>query len=230
MKKTICLICAAIFCFSCLQAQYYKIITVEAGTKVAEKFPVSARYLYPHFIEGQVYMKSGAVSPNKLNYNLLLGEIEFINERDTMVISRKKDVKLITVAQDTFLYRNGYLRLIHSGSVKVCLSDKIKLKDVVKKGAMGTANRTSSVDSYTILPVDYKLYDLVYAEDLEFQRSLGYFILTSSGDLIDFRKKNVLELYPDNETDIQKYLKSNKVNFEKQEDILRFADYLEGLQ
>jgi hypothetical protein len=229
MKKTLCIICSALFLFSCVSAQYYQIIRVEAGTKVSEKFPVSVRYLYPQFVDGQVYMKTGGASPNKLNYNLLLGEIEFINGTDTMILSRKKDLNLIAVAQDTFIYRNGYLKLIHSGTVKVCLSDKIKLKDIVKKGAMGTANRTSSVDSYTILPVDYKLYDVVYAEDLEFQRTLEYYILTASGELIQFRKKNVLELYPEKEAEIQKYLKSNKVNFDKKDDLMRFADFLATL-
>ncbi len=229
MKKSFIFILTALFLSGSLPAQYYKIVTVQAGTKVSDKFPVSTRYLYPQFTDGQVYMKNGSVSPNRLNYNIFLGEIEFINEKDTMMITRKKDMNLVTVAQDTFIYRNGYLKLIHSGNVKVLLSDKIILKDIVKKGAMGTANRTTSVDSYTILPVDRKLYDLVYAEDLEFQRTLDFYILTSSGELIQFRKKNVLGLYPEKESEIQKYLKTNKVSFEKQEDILRFADFLSGL-
>jgi hypothetical protein len=99
----------------------------------------------------------------------------------------------------------------------------------VKKGAMGAPNRTSSVDSYSSIPIDGRLYDVTNADDMEFQRTLEYYILTPSGDLIEFRKKNVMELYPQKEAEIQKYLKSNKVNFEKQEDLLRFADFLAGL-
>jgi hypothetical protein len=229
MKKAITIICSALFLFSCLSAQNYKLIKVEAGTKVIDKFPYSVRYLYPQFNDGLIYMKTGVTNSSKFNYNLLLGEIEFIQDKDTLIFSRKKDINILTVAQDTFIYRNGYLKLIHSGSVKVCLKDKIKLIDIVKKGAMGTPNRTSSVDSYSSLPLDGKIYDIINADDMEFRRTVEFYILTPAGDLIDFRKKNVLELYPQKEAEIQKYLKTNKVNFEKQEDLLKFADFLSTL-
>ena len=229
MKKTLSIITAVFLIFGSVQAQYYKRITVEAGTKVADKFPPAVRYLYPQFVDGQVFMKTGAVNEASLNYNLLLGEIEFLQGKDTLVIARKKDVYVVTVALDTFIYKSSYLKLIHSGTVKVCLRDKIELKDIVKKGAMGAPNRTSSVGSYSSLPLDGKLYELVPIDDMEFQRTVEFFILTSSGELVEFRKKNVMELYPAKEDEIQKYLKSNKVNFELQEDIVRFADFLAGL-
>jgi hypothetical protein len=229
MRKVMTIITGVFFIFSSLQAQYYKRITVKAGTKVIEEFPPEKRYLYPQFTDGKVFMKSGVVNEARLNYNLLLGEIEFVHDRDTLVIARKKDVNIVTVAQDTFIYRSTYLKLIHSGTVKVCLRDKIVLKDIVKKGAMGTPNRTSSVDSYTSLPLDGKLYELVPADDMEFQRNLEFYIIASSGEMVEFRKKNVIELFPEEEDEIQKYLKSNKVNFESQEDIIRFADFLAGL-
>lgn len=229
MKKALSIITAALFLSGCLQAQYYKTVTVKAGTKIIEKFPPSVRYQYPQFTDGQVYLKNGGVSQNKMNYNMLLGEIEFLQSSDTMIMSKKKDLSYLTVALDTFIYRNGYLQVIHSGTVKVCLRDKIKLKEVVKIGAMGQPNRNSSVDSYSSMSLDGNFQQLIPTEDYIFQRTLEFYIMTSSGDLIEFRKKNVLELYPDKETEIQKYLKSDKVNFEMKADILRFADFLGGM-
>jgi hypothetical protein len=229
MKKIVIAICSVLFLFSCLSAQYYKSITVGAGTRVIDYFPANVRYLYPKFTLGQVFLKNGAVSSNWLNYNLLLGEMEFINGPDTLAIVRKKDVNIITVERDTFLYRNGYLKLIHSGKVKVCLRDMIKLKDIVRKGAMGAPNRTSMVDSYSSMMLGGNFYDLIPTEDMVFQRTLEFYILTSTGELVDFRKKNVLHLYPEKEKEIQSYLKSNKVNFEYGVDILRFAGYLSGM-
>jgi aromatic ring hydroxylase len=38
-----------------------------------------------------------------------------------------------------------------------------------------------------------------------------------------------MDLFPDKESEIQKYLKSNKVNYEEKTDILKFADFLSGL-
>ena len=203
--------------------------TFKTAIFVSERFPFNVRYLYPQFTDGQVLMKSGVVSLNKLNYNMLLGEIEFLQSSDTMIITKKKDLNYITVAQDTFMYRTGYLQLIHSGTVRVYLRDRIKLKDVVKKGAMGQPNRNSQVDSFNSMSLEGNFQQLIPTEDYVFQRTLEFYLLTASGELVDFRKKNVLELYPDKEAEIQKYLKLNKVNFEMKADILRFADYLAGL-
>jgi hypothetical protein len=38
-----------------------------------------------------------------------------------------------------------------------------------------------------------------------------------------------MELYPQKESEIQKFLKSNKINFEEQADILKLADFLSTL-
>lgn len=230
MKKCLSIIGVGLFIFSCLHGQYYKTITVKAGTRIIEKFPPDVRYLYPQFTDGQVFMKTGGISTNILNYNILLGEIEFLQSADTMIISKKKELSYVTVAQDTFIYRNGYLQVIHSGPIKVCVRDKIKLKEVVKTGAMGQPNRNSQVDSFNSMSLEGNFQQLIPAEDLVFQRSLEFYILTSSGELIEFRKKNVFNLFPDREPEIQKYLKSNKVNFEMKVDILRFADFLAGLK
>jgi len=229
MKKSLTITVAILFIFSCIQGQYYKAVTVEAGTSVTEKFPFEVRYLYPQFNDGAVSMRNGVASSYKLNYNLLLGEMEFISNSDTLLISRKKDLNFLAVAQDTFIYRSGYLKMIHSGTVKVLVRDKFKLTDIVKKGAMGAPNRNSAIDSYTAIPTDKQLLTLVPSEDLVFRRTLEFYIMTGDGDLVEFKKKNVMELYPRNENEIQKFLKTNKINFEEQTDILKLADFLTTL-
>jgi len=226
MKKLSTLIVSALFIISSMYGQYYKAITVEAGTPVAEKFPAGTRYLYPQFTDGTVNMRTGAVSNSRLNFNLLLGEMEFISNADTLAIARKKDLSIVTVAQDTFIYRNSYLKLIHSGTVKVLVKDWFKLTDIVKKGAMGAPNRNSAIDSYTSIPTGKQLLALIPAEDLVFRRTLEFYILKSDGDLIEFKKKNILDIYPEKENDIQKFLKANKIDFEEQADILKLADFL----
>jgi len=172
-------------------------------------------------------MRTGAISSSKLNFNLLLGEMEFVSDnRDTLMIARKKDLNIVTVAQDTFIYRSGYLKLIHSGTVKVLVRDKYKLTDIVKKGAMGAPNRNSAIDSYTAIPTDKQLLTLVPSEDLVFRRTLEFYIMSDEGDLIEFRKKNIMELYTANENEIQKFLKANKIDFEEQVDLIKLADFL----
>jgi hypothetical protein len=227
MKKILSLISAGFFLFSCLSAQKYESITVKAGTKVKDYFPYQERYLYPQFITGKVFLKNGSSNTAMLNYDLLLGEISFLKGLDTLVINRKNDIERVTIEQDTFICRNLYYKMIHGGRVKVCTNDKIELIEIVKQGAMGTSNRTSAGESFGNISMDGNFVNLESTDDMVMKRTVEFYILTSENELVSFRKKNVIELYLNKKTEIEKYLKSNKVNFESQKDILRFADWLE---
>jgi hypothetical protein len=226
MKRILCLISAALFLFNCLPAQNYKSVTVRAGKKIKDYFPVEERYIYPQFIDGQISLTNGSSGSAKLNYNLLLGEIEFIKGLDTMIINRKTDLGRVVIEQDTFIYRNGYYKMIHSGRLKVCLKDRIKLIEILKQGAMGTVNRTSAGETFNSMSTAGKYTDLALTDDMVFQRKVEFYILTINDELVPFKKKNVIELYLNKKSEIEKYLKSNKVNFDSQADILRFSDWL----
>ncbi len=39
----------------------------------------------------------------------------------------------------------------------------------------------------------------------------------------------LIQLFPQNEDEIKAYIKSNKVDFDSRDDLLRFADYLRSL-
>ena len=227
MNKFIFAICLTMLVCISLSAQNSDIVIVKAGTKVLDYFPVGERYLYPEFKEGQIIFKNGSINKARLNYNFVLGEIVFNQGKDTLEINRKKELRECIVDQDTFLYDNGYMKLIHSGNVRVGFKHYVKFKDVLKKGAMGTTARGASIDSYNSIASSGNLYDLVPDEDIELQKMNEYFISYSFGSFVQFRKKNVHDLFPQHTDEIKSYLKSNKVDFDSVKDLMRFADYLQ---
>ena len=229
MKKRSFVFIAIALLFTSLNAQFYKVIVVPSGTRVIDKFPPSVRYMNPQFTAGKVFTVAGAENIMNLNYNLLTKEIEFIQGKDTLAIAKKKDINMVVISQDTFVYRNEYLKRLHSGKLVVLERDAINLKEIVKNGAMGQPNRTSNVDAYSAIPYMTNLYVVNPDANMEFRRELQFYILTEKGDMVEIRKKYVLELYPEKESEIQKYLKANKVKFEDREDIKKFADFLSKL-
>lgn len=226
MNKIIFFICSILILNISLSAQKNELITVKAGTKIFDYFPVQERYRYPEFISGRVQFKNGIYSDTRLNYNFLLGEMEFIQSRDTLSIVNKKDIRYIVVAQDTFFYDKGYLELISGGPVKVVLKQYIKLKEVLKKDSYGTSSSGSATNSYGSLPVDGNFYKLAANEDMVFQKTLEYYLATPASGFVQFSKKNVFQLFPQKEAAIKSYLKSNKVDFDSRDDLLRLADFL----
>jgi hypothetical protein len=229
MKKIVFFVCSMLILNISLSAQKNEIVIVKAGTRIIDYFPFQERYLYPEFTTGKVLFKNGAGNTSILNYNLLMGEMEFIQSRDTLSIIKKKDIRLIVVEQDTFYYDNGYLEQISGGQFKVVLKQYIKLKEILSKDSYGTSSSGSATNSYGLLPTDGNFYKLTVNKDMVFQKTEEYYFATLSGEFVQYTRKNVIRLFPEKEGAIKDYLKLNKVNFDSRDDLLRLAVFLRGL-
>jgi hypothetical protein len=94
---------------------------------------------------------------------------------------------------------------------------------------MGTINRSAASDSYNFVITGQRSVDLKQTEDLVLQRKDEYYYSTSGSEFFLFNKKNIIKIMQGKEDRIKNYLKSNKVDFEAREDILRLADFVSNL-
>jgi hypothetical protein len=226
----IILVFFAIFLFAIqLSSQESDMIVVNAGTLIKSVFPPAIRYRYPEFTEGLAVMKNGNVTKDRFNYNLLLGNMEFIKDRDTLSIVNKKDLKLITLGIDTFYYFNGYLELIRSGTPRVYLKQLIALKEVRKTGAFGTTARSAAVDSHTYLATSGNITELRPEEDWVFQKTHEYYFSSGERPFVLFTRKNAIRSAPGHKQEIMKFIKDEKISFGSRDDLLKFAEYLGSL-
>ena len=210
-------------------AQKNEAITVKAGSSLLEYVDPSEQYLYPDFLMGKAYMKTGIYSQRKFNYNYLNGELEFISKSDTMGIGNKKDVALVVVDQDTFYFDHGYILQIRNGSVKIGIKDQYELKEIEKKDPYGISSPGSASTSYSALPTRIDYYKLTANQDLIYKRSRIYYISRKKGEFFLFNKGNLNQLFPDKKKQIKSFLKLNKIKFDNREDLFELAGYIESL-
>jgi hypothetical protein len=229
MKAIGVILSSILFLTTCLSAQKNKPFTVVAGTRVEDCIPFQEMFRYPEFIEGNIFFKNGATAVTKLNYNFLLGEMQYIQLKDTLSIANDKDVKLIVIEEDTFYFDKGYLEQIYSRNIKVALKQYFKLKEIQKKDSYGSAGSNSATDSYSSIIADGQSYKLIANHDRIYQKVMEYYLLTSSGEFVTFTRKKAIQLFPQNKKAIEAYLKSNRVDFDSREDLIRFARYLSSL-
>ena len=230
MKNKLFLLCNMLIITASLSAQKYEPVTVKAGMRVVDCFPVNERYRYPEFITGRIWVRSGVYSEAKLNYNFLNSEMEYIRNKDTLVIANKKDIRFIAVAQDTFYYDKGYyMEQIYGGPLKVVLKQFMKLKETQKQDSYGTTSAGAAMTSYGSLPANGNFYRLTANTDMVFQRTLEYYLSDPSGGFVQYTKKNVLQLFPRHEDAIKAFLKSNKIKFDNRDDLLKLSEFLGSL-
>ncbi len=231
MKKIFTIIISLLITSLWLSGQNYKPVTVKAGTRVIEYFPYKDRYMFTDFREGKILFRNGRILTNRLNYNFLLNEMQFTQSKDTLSISNtnKKDIRYIALEQDTFYIRDQYLHQIRAGRIRIFENQDIHLKDILKKGAMGTVNRSSATDSFNSMSLQGNIYDLRPEEDWVFQKTPVYFISVDRGDFVPLYRKSAIQLMPGKEDSVKDFIKTNKIDFESRDDITKLADFISGL-
>jgi hypothetical protein len=233
MKRTLICFFASALLINSVVAQESETIVVKAGTKVIDYFPPGERYRYPEFRDGKVIFKDNTFIATKLNYNILLGEMHFIQKRDTLALSNLRSVNYINVEEDTFYYDNGFLEVV-AGTDPVIMAVKqyVKMLDVQKSGAYGTKSSTSAITSYSSMygASGTTNYKLVLNEDILLSRKTEYYIGNKEDGFVLYRKKYLRKLFPEYKAHITDYLKHNKVDFTNRDDLIRLTGYLQQLR
>jgi hypothetical protein len=211
-----------------LLAQKKKVVVVKAGTKITDYFSTPERYLYPEFTEGTCSLTNGQVISRLFNYNLLSGEMDFIRAKDTLAISNKEQIKYITVAKDTFYYADLCMQLIKSNGLKVFHMQKIELVDRQKNGALGSTGRSFTIDSYDNMQIGKYSYNFKSDVDVIFRKKNEFFYFAGNGYIL-LNKKNAEKIVPEKQDLVKKYLKTNRIDFELKNDVLKFADFISSL-
>jgi len=214
-----------------LSAQDSTFVTIKTGQSVKDVLTSPDIYHYPQFTNGKVFLRDGTKAAGKMNYNRLYGQILFINPiGDTLALADEKNIKFIVIDRDTFYYDGGYLRLMaNSGVVKLTEKQIWVLADIRKIGSHNRPTTTVAVTSfstYTDGRDAAKSKDLIMNEDVVLRKETQYYFGDKFNLFVPASKKGLLQLFPKEQQEIDNYLKENKVNFNKKDDVEKLYQFL----
>ena len=214
-----------------LSAQDSTFVTIKTGQSVKDVLTSADIYHYPQFTNGKVFLWDGTKAAGKMNYNRLYGQMLFINPiGDTLALADEKNIKFIVIDKDTFYYDGGYLRLMANGGVVKLTEKQIWVLADIRK--IGTHNRptttvaVTSFSSYTDGRDAAKSKDLIMNEDVVLRKETQYYFGDKYNLFVPASKKGLLQLFPKEQQEIDNYLKENKVNFNKRDDIEKLYQFL----
>lgn len=210
------------------------IVTIKTGNKVQDVLATTDIYYYPAFTNGKVFFRDGSKSIATLNYNRLFDQMLFINPKgDTLALADEKTIKFIVIENDTFYYDEGYIRLfMNNGVVKLAEKQIWVVADVRKIGTYNKATTTFAVQSlshYTDGTDAAKSKELILSEDILLKKETQYFFGDKYNRFVRTGKNKVLQLFSREDLILENYLKENKVNFNKKEDLEKLAQYIAQL-
>jgi hypothetical protein len=212
-------------------SQSRKTYKVNPGEVITEALPHDVLYKYNQFINGTVHFRNGALGGGRMNFNNLLGKIQFIDDKnDTLELNNEPPIRYVNIAADTFYFEKNWMQVAHSGS-NILLTKLVMLglSNRQRKGAMGVVSE-GTVNPVTQLSFDSRaLRELPTNEILTFAFYTEYFAGDRFGHFKPANKKGFLSLFGTNNKQIEAYFGEHPVDFSNEDDLLRLTGYIDQL-
>jgi hypothetical protein len=189
-------------------------------------------YLYNAFLDGKVISKDGTYGKAKLNFNCLTNEMIFITPKnDTLKLARPEETSMVTIASDTFcFFKNTFLLKITHYAVAPNLFQRQDMRHVddEKMGAYGYSSlgSNSSTTSFS----NGVTTQISEDKNMVFKRNGEALISNDKNDFFPIKQATFNKLFPKYRTQIKTFVVENKLDLEKQDDIIQVVDYIQKLQ
>jgi len=200
--------------------------------------PKESQYLFDVFTDGRVLFIDGTSSSAKMNYNTLLGEMQFIDlgTGDVLSLDNIKDVTSVTVDGRYFIparTKDEFMEVLVSGKVSLAIRYKGDAISISKEGAYGSVSTAvTGPSSYsTLSPGDNMLNQKLAVKEQIAVKLFSFCYLVKDNKPVIIRGiKTFLNTYPkDKAFAINKYVNDNKVNFNSRESLIAFTRFVNDL-
>lgn len=226
-----------------LPAQVPEKYRFKKGEVVLKALPESKRYVYGNFKEGKILFVNGKLSTAKLNYNLLYGEMEYIDDSgDTLALADDLLVQNILVGPDLFYsdYQNALVKIVADfPALKLGAREKLVMirdDDKVFVNPEYDHFRKLSKDEFSKhnTPPSVKLtYRQYYTNPLEEEllliKVVNYFFIDQNNHFHPTKKKNIWKIYPATKGAIREFIKENNISFDQEEDLVKLVEFCNQL-
>ena len=228
------LVLLMLFCSSWLFAQNQNSQIVESVTNedMSSRISTQMRFIFPEFTDGLVFFHTSSFSSGKLNYNMLVGEMQFLNNEEVLALNAR-DIAAVNINNRQFFPFKGNEfteELLSTDKFNLRVRRKGNVAPYAKKGAYGTSSSTSSITSYTSMSGDGRMYDLAVAEDIIVSVRYYYYLVGNNGKYIQISNvRTFTRQFPAFRKQIEEYVKENKLRFDNAEDLKHLLEYCSGL-
>ncbi|TDB62285.1 hypothetical protein [Arundinibacter roseus] len=218
-----------------LQAQDRKeTMRVKDGGKTDNQLFTQFKYTYDQFSDGIVRYRNGRAPVAKLNYNMLLQEMQFLSPSgDTLSLDQEYSIHAISIQNDTYVYngKKGFLKILsNEHTVQLAVDNSLQVANVDKIGAYGQSSGVSSIKTFTSFSNgNSSISKLNIGGDVVYSVKRAFFLVDQNDLIFPATKKNFLRLFPNHKEAIADYLKQNQVQFTEEEDLQRLMKFCVGL-
>ena len=214
-------------------AQERQIIEVGSGDDLNEKVSTHLQYLFPEFTNGEVFFRNAPKASGVLNYNMLVGEMQFIHSEGVMALADVRNVTMISINNRKFYpYNNREFseELLSTDKAQLRVRRKGTTVNYAQRGAFGTSSSTSSISSYSSISSGDRQYDLSVMGDILITLRYFYYLVGSNGKYIEIKNvKTFTKQFPAHRAQIEAFAKEHNIRFDREADLKALLVYCSEL-
>lgn len=186
----------------------------------------SVKYVSKDFLPGVVTFVDGSSSRGALNIATINQKVLFVDtDGKIKELVNNDQVSRVTIGRRSFVRnRDFYVEIIElAGDVAIGMLHRVSIFETQKQGAYGKVSETTSIKTITCVQDAGMTYDfestlttpVLYRQVPYLYRNNQFLIPT---------KKAFIKCFPDSKAEIEEYVKANKVDFEKYNDVKALFD------
>ena len=218
---------------SCVDVVAQKQIRVKADANITSAIPVADRYRYPQFMTGTVVYRNGVSGAGQLNYNRLLGEMQFIDSKgDTLALADEQNVAHVTIGPNRFYINPGKgcpEVIAEHGPIKLAKQVVLKSMRTEKKVAYGQSSGASSVATVQPYSNNSSVHRIGATGDQVVQEDIAYFIVDQNDRYYMMNKTGIFKVFPKHKRAIETFLKENPIQFTEEADLKKLIQFCSEL-
>lgn len=193
-----------------------------------------SEYLFKDFQQSLVYYKDGRVFKVKLNYSLARNAFMFIDENDknnVKLFAEPEMVRVLKIDNRTFqLTPKGLAQEHLNQDPYLAVTYRGRSRPQGKQVGYGGRSETASVDSYSSIQSAGHIFKLETEKIIIADVQKRYTTKRNGKEKAFETSKQFLKLYPKEQQEtIQKYIKTQKTDFDDPQQVLELVKYAEAL-
>jgi len=196
-------------------------------------FPMAAQkggkevshYIFPEFTTGTIKFKTGQVKVVSLNYNSVTEEMIFDSNGKHLAIADPMSIDTITILGRQFIpYQNIFYEVVEVLPVPLLIHHAATLIPPGRPAGYGSTSETSSITENSSIISSGKVYDMNLPADYRVNPETEFMIKTDKLYKI-YNVNQVVKYFPEKNAAIKEFVKKNKTNFKKIEDMKQLIEF-----
>jgi hypothetical protein len=214
--------------------QKSQIVSTTQGDNLGELAETSFQYVFPVFTEGNVVYKNGKTIPGVLNYNILLGEMQFVDPDTQRVLSivDLHEVTMVKVGKRFFVPFTGkeFLEILSAGTVQLAARYKGNRLSHGRQTPYGNSTPSARSSDMTAVDAGGYMSSLEAKENIRITVDTYYYIVGDKKQTLFTGSKSFLKAFPKEKSKaILQFIQQNNINFNNRNDLLVLMSYCDQM-